>query len=704
MGKDMNGIYSSLQAFDEVFNDSFHSYAEKILMLNSLCLMHKNNMLGFEVTKELVKTRLEDTINGMLEEATQKGDLDYTNSNLKKLMGNTCISVNGLYDNDPWYTYSNYPVMCSIFNICDTFTGIEVDPLVMDGLEKRLNSDKAGGFTAFNPLVGLFSSDYFFEHVSKALIVGIVNQMVTGYFPSDHYHPFHSTEHEAVNLLEAAAVLFISQRSKELVETLDPSLSRKCQELSVEAVKMLIDGQSKRDGSWNKDLYYTTLASRALAEYAPTKYNSEITKAVTWIDNKDLFEGDEEYLVYDEMLMADTTRVCLSRIASAEASSIVPVTLFVSYTAIDAPIADLIIERLEGVLQNRIKISRYTDLDYKDSFKEFMDSIPKHDYVLCIVSDTYLKRHACIYEINKVISCADYKERCLFVVLSDEERSYYPKKKRPEVIAPNIHTGTTGRLTYLNYWKDEFNKINDELDSFNNRVATRIEDDKLAIISQIIDHDLEIFMDYLDTEDGKSFAELESNNFAKLIKWMIPEYEYDPFKKCDSFEALIKHALAELKKLTKTDYNQVILDAKLDTHHSGLVVAGDDIDPTQNDYRVVAMDGIIKKAHSTGEIINVPNIKHNADYFIANPYTQSELAIPIKYNGNTLGVFNSESDKICHYTSNVRNKVINLLSYLAISLSKLGYNGTKDNDSLPYIKYHNGKYTVYQDYRDYFSA
>ena len=95
-------------------------------------------------------------------------------------------------------------------------------------------------------------------------------------------------------------------------------------------------------------------------------------------------------------------------------------TLFISYTECDTPIVDIIEDKIREKLQDKIKISRYTGLKYKDSFKEFMDTIQEHDYVLTVVSDTYLKRQACMYEVGEIIKDHHYKDKLLFITFDME--------------------------------------------------------------------------------------------------------------------------------------------------------------------------------------------------------------------------------------------------------------------------------------------
>ena len=133
-------------------------------------------------------------------------------------------------------------------------------------------------------------------------------------------------------------------------------------------------------------------------------------------------------------------------------------TLFISYTECDTPIVDIIEDKIREKLQDKIKVSRYTGLKYKDSFKEFMDTIQEHDYVLTVVSDTYLKRQACMYEVGEIIKDHHYKDKLLFVVLSENERKYYGENI-PEKIGPNIYGGAEARLEYIGFWKEKFDKL-----------------------------------------------------------------------------------------------------------------------------------------------------------------------------------------------------------------------------------------------------
>lgn len=196
-----------------------------------------------------------------------------------------------------------------------------------------------------------------------------------------------------------------------------------------------------------------------------------------------------------------------------------PITLFISYTECDAPIVDIIEDKIKERLKDRIKISRYTELQYKDSFMAFMNTIQDHDFVLTVVSDTYLRRQACMYEVGEIIKDHHYKDRLLFVVLSEKERKYYGDDA-PEKIGPDIYKGPRERLEYVDYWKRQYKDLEKKMIDINDFEAVSKASVDLTIIGQIFRKDMSKFLDFLSDENGKSFEKLYVNNFDEVIAWL----------------------------------------------------------------------------------------------------------------------------------------------------------------------------------------
>lgn len=196
-----------------------------------------------------------------------------------------------------------------------------------------------------------------------------------------------------------------------------------------------------------------------------------------------------------------------------------PITLFISYTECDTPIVDTIEAKIKEKLQDKIKISRYTELQYKDSFKVFMNTIQDHDFVLTVVSDTYLKRQACMYEVGEIIKDHHYKDKLLFVVLSENERKYYGADA-PEKIGPDIYKGAEERLEYIDFWKKRFDSLKEKMTSIDDYEATSKAAEDLKILGQIYRKDMGDFLDFLADENGKSFGKLCENDFDRIVSWL----------------------------------------------------------------------------------------------------------------------------------------------------------------------------------------
>ena len=361
-----------------------------------------------------------------------------------------------------------------------------------------------------------------------------------------------------------------------------------------------------------------------------------------------------------------------------------PSTLFISYTECDTPIVDIIAKKISEKLQNKIEISRYSELKYKDSIKIFMDTIQDHDFVLAVVSDTYLRRQACMYEVGEIIKDHHYKDKLLFVVLTENERKYYGENA-PEKIEADIYKGAVSKLEYTRYWKKQYEELEDSMKQINDYGATRKEAYDLQVIGQIYRKDIGEFLHFLSDQNGKNFQKLFDNDFEELVKWIYPQYESNIFAQCDSFEVLLHNTIEQLHHITKTDYNQIALGIKTDNYKTGLMVFADDIAEHKQRYRLVVMDGLMAESYVTGINILVDNVKKKAGYFYAVRQTKSEVVLPIKHGGKVIGVFNSESEEKNHYNQEMVNQLTKVLVDFADKMIELGYVGNMTQKDIPYV-------------------
>lgn len=130
-------------------------------------------------------------------------------------------------------------------------------------------------------------------------------------------------------------------------------------------------------------------------------------------------------------------------LAKLEAKSPTQRSVFISYQWEYSDIVDEIQKEFEdrGFLVIRDK----KDLSHGNSLKEFMELInhPKLDYIITVISDSYLKSENCMFEVSQVLQKYKFKDVVLAYVVSenqDEKVKIY---------------NDSDRQKYVDFWKDK---------------------------------------------------------------------------------------------------------------------------------------------------------------------------------------------------------------------------------------------------------
>lgn len=362
-------------------------------------------------------------------------------------------------------------------------------------------------------------------------------------------------------------------------------------------------------------------------------------------------------------------------------------TLFLSYCEEDSPIANIVESQLEFETNNSIEISRYTRVPYKESFKDFMNSIQDHDFVLCLVSDKYLKSQACMYEVGEIIKDNHFQKKLLFIVIGENDRKYYYENDA-DFSTAKIFGKEVDRLAYIKFWKKEYEELREAIKEIEgtelNGICTR-SSKELWEIEKIYKNDISEFLTYLSENNGKTFEELYIDGFSDIIQWIFPNWESIMFRKSKNMSELLTNAIEEIWKVTQTDYNQIALCVKISRYETGLMVYADNVSEKKQRYRLVVMEGIMGSSFSTGDIINIRNTQNDHRYFVAVEDTRSEIVVPIEIQGNIIGVINSEAEKSDYYSEIIEKKLCRISKCLSIALSRLGYISNMSADKIPYI-------------------
>ncbi len=159
----------------------------------------------------------------------------------------------------------------------------------------------------------------------------------------------------------------------------------------------------------------------------------------------------------------------------------------------------------------------------------------------------------------------------------------------------------------------------------------------------------------------------------------------DLFSSTSSAESLCKIALSEIEKITKTDYNQIILEL-VNEYSNELHVVAEAISPHKQQYCIVSYRGLIGTCYKTGKTIVENSVKELDNYFCAVLETESEICIPIIYDNHVYGVINSESEDRNYFSIKSKKILEGLAQAFACNLSRLEWSKKTSNISWRKLK------------------
>jgi sigma-B regulation protein RsbU (phosphoserine phosphatase) len=132
-------------------------------------------------------------------------------------------------------------------------------------------------------------------------------------------------------------------------------------------------------------------------------------------------------------------------------------------------------------------------------------------------------------------------------------------------------------------------------------------------------------------------------------------------------EELLRRAAEQLKRVIDYqilsimlyDEDQKVFRHRVDVKHGQRV---------QGKLRVPATEGIVGAAATLREPVLVPDVTVDPRYFMVNPETRSELAIPMLHKGKVIGVLDLESPQLNYFTASHVQTLSILAANLAVSL------------------------------------
>lgn len=193
-------------------------------------------------------------------------------------------------------------------------------------------------------------------------------------------------------------------------------------------------------------------------------------------------------------------------------------TIFLSYCQKDSDIADLIDERLGSLVKGKATISRdIRDVKYHESFKKFMQSIEHHDFVITIISDSYMKSRNCMYEVLEVVKDSDFANKLVFIVLKNEDVKYY--KNKPDMdIGTDVYSAK-GQTNYSIYWKQQEQDLQKQIDDLGDPTYALTQIKEKSHIQKIL-LDLPEFIEFVRDSKSIPLAEHLETDFSEIMSFM----------------------------------------------------------------------------------------------------------------------------------------------------------------------------------------
>lgn len=195
------------------------------------------------------------------------------------------------------------------------------------------------------------------------------------------------------------------------------------------------------------------------------------------------------------------------------------ITMFLSYCQKDKGIANIVEEKLKEN-EKRLEIFRdIREVEYRDKFSEFMQTISDKDFVLSIVSDRYLKSRNCMYEMSELMRDRKYESKLLFIIVSDSDKKYYLSEDLPDDEKQGVgaHIYDVGQQAeYIIYWQKKEQEMNNVIEKINDPVISKNQNSELEVI-KTIELNIRDLMNTLFDRKGISFEEMVNTNFIDII-------------------------------------------------------------------------------------------------------------------------------------------------------------------------------------------
>ncbi len=170
-------------------------------------------------------------------------------------------------------------------------------------------------------------------------------------------------------------------------------------------------------------------------------------------------------------------------------------SIFISYCTKNKEQADHIDDIFE---KHGITLTRdIRDVEFKESFRAFMQKIRESDFALFVISEDFLKSRNCLYELLEFRKETAFKEKFLPVVLDD------------------VSLEPIGKAQYIKFWKEEYKELLEASRGLEPEARGSIDNDLKHY--KYISMGMGDFLDTLSDMRFETYEQLEKTGFKPLF-------------------------------------------------------------------------------------------------------------------------------------------------------------------------------------------
>lgn len=240
-------------------------------------------------------------------------------------------------------------------------------------------------------------------------------------------------------------------------------------------------------------------------------------------------------------------------------------SIFISYAwgGESENVANEIDDKITALGLNFIRDKR--DLGFKGLIKEFMEQIGSGQFVVLIISDKYLKSPNCMFELLEVQKKGNIYDRILPVVISDA----------------NIYK-SIGIISYLKYWEDQIDELNQALKGLESYADTQGIRDDIDLYTDIRGAIAEL-ASLLRNMNTLNLDELRSREYAPLLELLdvqdVTQSIVAPHKEPKNKQGKILYHIPDMMQLdtwtrciVRLAWDEIILEEGLDLNDREKVI------------------------------------------------------------------------------------------------------------------------------------